>query len=128
MSSSKSRSLYAACTRDYYSRAIDRIRSEFPAAVFYAFSDDPRWVREVLAPQVGSMRVIDHNRGPDSHFDMQLMSACKHHIIANSSFSWWGAWLNPDVTKMVVAPGRWYSVDSGLECDDLIPTGWIRIL
>jgi hypothetical protein len=82
------------------------------------------WVREHLQIQY-PCHYVEHNRGADSHYDMHLMSLCNHHIIANSSFSWWGAWLNPRRDKIVVAPERWFAA----ECDssDIIPETWVRM-
>ena len=92
---------------------------------FFVFSDDPMWARENLswiAPGI----VIDQN-GLDKAFeDMRLMSLCKHHIIANSSFSWWGAWLSKNPEKIVIAPEQWFQ-DKNMNTDDLIPTKWTRL-
>jgi hypothetical protein len=92
--------------------------------VFYVFSDDIAWVRENL-PITLPCVYIDHNRGTESHRDMQLMSRCCHHIIANSSFSWWGAWLNPSAEKIVVAPQKWFVNDN--DTKDLFPSGWVSL-
>lgn len=67
---------------------------------------------------------VDFNRGPRSYLDMFLMSQCRHHIIANSTFSWWGAWLDPHDDKTVIAPKRWVN---GKEMPDICPENWIRI-
>ena len=83
------------------------------------------WVKENLripAPTV----FVDHNQGPASFNDMRLMAACRHHIIANSSFSWWGAWLNPDPKKIVIAPKQWFR-DPAMDTKDLLPETWIRL-
>lgn len=108
----------------YYRSAAELLARELDAPVYYVFSDDMAWVRENLGflPRV---ELIDHNRGGDSYQDMQLMSRCKHHVIANSSFSWWGAWLNPDPGKIVVAPSAWFR--NGLDDTDLIPSRWTRL-
>ncbi len=68
---------------------------------------------------------VDHNQGLESYNDMRLMSLCQHHIIANSSFSWWGAWLNSNQNKIVIAPKKWFANDTNVK--DLIPDNWIKI-
>jgi hypothetical protein len=68
---------------------------------------------------------IDCNQGGESYNDMRLMSMCNHHIIANSSFSWWGAWLNPSANKIVVAPKNWFTIH--INVSDLLPQGWIKL-
>jgi hypothetical protein len=70
---------------------------------------------------------IDWNKGKSSYIDMQLMSMCKHNIIANSSFSWWGAWLNCNPTKIVVAPESWFSPGYGFNESNIIPSSWIKL-
>jgi hypothetical protein len=73
------------------------------------------------------MRIITHNRGSDSWQDMYLMSLCRHHIIANSSFSWWGAWLDAGPDKIVVAPEKWFLSGALYEqTKDIVPNGWKR--
>jgi hypothetical protein len=116
---------HGTCPLDYYYRAIDYIRERVPNPSFFLFSDDPKWIRENLEFD-GPATVIDHN-GPDSGSeDLRLMSHCQHHIIANSSFSWWGAWLNPNLHKIVVAPQRWFS-DELRDTSDLVPATWMRL-
>ena len=69
---------------------------------------------------------VTGNIGEDSYRDMQLMSMCKHNIIANSSFSWWGAWLNSNPDKIIIAPSRWFN-DTKINTKDLLPESWIQI-
>ena len=111
---------------DYYRAAIARLTDQFPAATLFLFSDDPAWVRNNLSLDVP--HVFVENTGPDADLeDLQLMSLCSHHVIANSSFSWWGAWLNADKHKMVIAPDRWFKNKPGWDTKDLIPSTWLRL-
>jgi hypothetical protein len=92
---------------DYYANAILRIKERFGDPSFFVFSDDIPYVKENLPLGVNAV-FIDHNDCYTAHEDLRLMSCCHHHIIANSTFSWWGAWLNARSDKMVIAPRRWY--------------------
>ncbi len=113
------------CTLDYYQNAIAYIKSIVDSPVFYIFSDDIDWVKTHLV--VDSPTVfVRHNQGTESYNDMRLMSLCQHHIIANSSFSWWGAWLNTNPYKIVIAPRRWFASDH-FDTSDLLPSSWIKI-
>jgi hypothetical protein len=116
---------HGVCDLDYYQCAVRHIGKNVDEPVFFLFSDDPQWVSahlEIEAPTV----LVDHN-GPDAACeDLRLMSGCAHHVLANSSFSWWGAWLNPSPEKLVVAPTRWF-LDPSLDTRDLIPKGWVRL-
>jgi len=125
VSNAKALAMYGTCTPEYYFKAIEILRQRVPEARLFAFSDDPQWVAEVLAPRYPGLVLVDHNRAEDSYNDMRLMSLCQHHIIANSSFSWWGAWLNPDPGKIVVAPRNWFV--NGTDSTDLIPETYIRL-
>lgn len=111
------------CGVEYFRRAIEYMRSILGEQVrFYLFSDDLEWVAKNL--DVPNATYVEHNRGLDSWQDMYLMSSCKHHIIANSSFSWWGAWLNPSPEKIVVAPDKWFNHK---EYTEIIPDSWVKI-
>ena len=118
------KAVHGALPLDYYHAAVDRIRESEPEPHFYVFSDDPDWCSANL-DLGGATTVVDHNRGRGSE-DLRLMSLCSHHVIANSSFSWWGAWLNAREDKIVVAPQEWMRDDS-FDTRDLVPEGWIRI-
>lgn len=109
----------------YYERAIARMLKEVPNAHFYVFSDDIAWCKENLPIPADSVFVSKPEM--NDYEELHLMSLCKHNIIANSSFSWWGAWLNNNPNKTVVAPTRW--AHGGLEKNfkDIVPEGWIRI-
>jgi hypothetical protein len=109
----------------YYRRAISAFRSRFSGATFYAFSDDPEWVADTFARD-GDVRVVNANDASRNYEDLALMSACRHHIIANSSFSWWGAWLNEAPKKCVIAPRSWFQDPTRVD-SDLVPTDWCRM-
>ena len=89
---------------------------------YYVFSDDIPWVRENLPLE--NVVYVDWNKGEDSWQDMMLMSCCRHHIICNSTFSWWGAWLNPREDKIVIAPNRWFR---HCETPNIYPAGWLTV-
>lgn len=122
-------------TRRYYDEAIERIRQATPDAHFYLFSDEPEWCRANFSG--ASFTVIDHNKPGDAnapgqeHEDLYLMSLCRHAVIANSSFSWWGAWLGDLVpaqnndARIVIGPDRWFVVQ--LESKDIIPERWLKL-
>ncbi len=109
---------------NYYKEAIERIESLVENPVFFVFSDDINWVRENLSTK-HETNFIDFNDALTNFEDMKLMSACKHNIIANSSFSWWAAWLNKNKDKFVIAPKKWLNDDSNT--NDIIPETWIKI-
>ena len=110
------------CTLNYYNKAIKLISDKITNPVFYIFSDDINWVKENL--NIPNPTYVEHNTGEDSWQDMYLMSQCKHNIIANSTFSWWGAWLGENKDKIVIAPNRLYSL---METPDFYPEEWIQI-
>lgn len=111
----------ATCEPDYYHRAIAQLVQAVHRPHFFVFSDDPAWVRANLAfEQPATM--VDHNGPTRDHEDMRLMRGCKHSIIANSAFGWWGAWLNRNPAKIVIAPKRWLRDEP---TPDLVPHGWI---
>ncbi|MCV2892260.1 alpha-1,2-fucosyltransferase [Lentibacter sp. XHP0401] len=117
---------HGTCTPDYYTRALDHIAQQMGAEpVIYAFSDDPEWVHENLRLPA-EIRVVGHNDASRNVEDLRLMSACRHHIIANSSFSWWGAWLNPRADKIVTAPAVWFADPTNVN-PDIWAEGWVRI-
>ena len=121
---SKTTLIHGLCSLDYYRAAIQLMVERTQEPYFYIFSDDITWVRDNLKIDLPHC-YIDHNNGLDSYNDMHLMSLCRHHIIANSSFSWWGAWLNPNSEKIVIAPRKWFANENNVE--DLIPEGWITL-
>ncbi|ACU02372.1 alpha-1,2-fucosyltransferase [Pedobacter heparinus] len=112
------------CGPEYYQTAINYITSKVNAARFFIFSDDIDWCIANLKLQDCSF--ISWNKGTSSYIDMQLMSSCKHHIVANSSFSWWAAWLNPNPDKIVIAPEKWTN-DKDINVRMSFPQGWISL-
>lgn len=116
---------HGSCGLDYYLEAANRISEGLEQPVFFIFSDDPEWCKANLHLS-WPVHYIDNNQGDLAYIDMQLMSMCKHHVIANSSFSWWGAWLNTSNSKRVIAPKRWFA-DNTKDTSDLIPSDWMRI-
>jgi hypothetical protein len=125
VSNAKTLSVHGVCSVDYYTKSIDTLKQRHPDARLFAFSDDPQWVAEVLKPRYSDLVIVRHNKGQASFNDMRLMSLCQHHVIANSSFSWWAAWLNPSPQKTVIAPANWFAAE--VDTRDLIPSNWERI-
>ena len=118
-------SFHGLCSLEYYNAAIRYIACRVEHPIFFVFSDDLNWVKSNLIIDF-PCEFIGHNQGIESYNDMRLMSLCKHHIIANSSFSWWGAWLNPNTSNLTVAPECWFA-DPRLDTCDLLPADWMRV-
>ena len=115
------------CSYDYYYKALNQLDKEESELSVFVFSDDIEWAKANLDFLEGrDVTLIDHNKGLDSYVDMQLMSNCKHNIIANSTFSWWGAWLNQNPQKKVMAPKRWFK-DPAYSRNHIVPDDWIKI-
>ncbi len=112
------------CTVDYYLRAIDYIRCMEPDSRFIFFSDDLKWVKENIKISDAIYCKKDMFDDYEDWYDMYLMSRCSHNIIANSSFSWWGAWLNQNAAKIVVAPDKWLGYS---DTPDIWCGGWVRL-
>lgn len=122
-----SNNTHGICSLDYYDKAVKFISTKFTDPHFFVFSDDINWAKENLKLPY-QLTFISGNNGDKSYIDMQLMSVCKHNIIANSSFSWWGAWLNSNASKIVIAPKNWFSNEIlNAQTNDLIPEEWIRM-
>lgn len=122
----KEKQYQGICDIDYYTRAISIFKEKFKAPVFYVFSNDMRWCEDNLGNLMGDSRVVyvDWNKGEDSYCDMQLMTFCKGLIIANSSFSWWGAFLNNREDRVVVSPKKWLNKKHS---PDIQMPEWIKI-
>jgi len=116
---------HGVCPPEYYQAAIARIAQSISQIHLFVFSDDPAWAKDNLHFDYPAT-YLEHN-GPDkSYEDLRLLSLCQHHVIANSSFSWWGAWLCTNPHKIVVAPQTWFSGFTG-DTRDLVPETWIRL-
>lgn len=120
----KTLAYHGNCSPVYYESAIEHFRRHYENLRFFVFSDDMAWVRKHIDFGRGVV-FVEHNKGNNSYKDMQLMSLCRHQIIANSSFSWWGAWLNGYAGKQVVAPKKWFA--ASIDDRDLLPLSWLRI-
>lgn len=110
------------CTAAYYQKAVQYIAERIENPVFYVFSDEPEQAGTMLAGF--QCHFITENRGADSYKDMYLMSRCRHHIIANSTFSWWGAWLDDRPDKTVITPPKWNHL---CQTHDICCDGWVMV-
>jgi len=116
-------SYHGTCDLHYYHNAVSILQKRFKNLTFYVFSDDSAWVKDNLKINAAKVYYVDHNP-PDKGFeDLRLMMNCKHFIIANSSFSWWGAWLSSYEKKNIIAPKQWFK-NTSLNTKDLIPYSW----
>ena len=116
--------IYASLGQTYYRRALAAMRQRVPQPRFFCFSDDPQAARRELDLPADSV-FVEHN-GTVAHEDLRLMSLCRHHIIANSTFSWWGAWLATASDQVVIAPHQWW-IHPDYDDTDIIPERWLRL-
>jgi hypothetical protein len=117
---------YAVCNQDYYTRAIQHIANHLDTdPTIFVFSDDPAWAKENIETGYKT-HFSDHNDGSKHYEDLRLISRCKHNITANSTFSWWGSWLNQNPDKIVVAPKNWFGKQK-MHNPDITPDSWQRI-
>lgn len=114
------------CGLDYYKEAISLLLQKTDVQLFCIFSNDIPWCRENLLPLFGEREVmiIDWNNKENAHLDMYLTTQCHHNIIAHSSFSWWGAWLNQNDDKIVIGPRKWNNIK---DSEFTISSDWIKI-
>lgn len=117
--------MHGVCSLDYYRSAVACLSERLEDLVWFLFSDDPEWTRTHL-DLGGRSVVVDHSGPEGAAEDLRLMSRCRHHVIANSTFSWWGAWLDPRPDKIVIAPRRWFR-DDRRQTRDVVPDGWVRL-
>ncbi len=123
--SNKVKGLMAVVGSDYYAKAIAHIKKNVSRPHFFIFSNDIEWCKQNFRVDAPTTYVEPQDAGPHGAFDLELMSRCKHNIIANSTFSWWGAWLNINPGKIVVAPSRWFA-DPSMPAD-IVPRAWVRM-
>lgn len=121
----KTNKYHGVCDLGYYLKAVNLLAKKVENPHFFIFSDDPFWIKENLRLKFPYV-FVDHNAGKKDYEDMRLMSKCRHNIIANSSFSWWGAWLNQNPNKIIIAPKQWFN-DPKINTKDLLPQSWIKI-
>ena len=129
------------CTKEYYGAAIKYIVERYPDAKFFVFSNEPKWIKgwlkEIVMTQISEgmtkdemtelrkrFVLVEANDEYTSYLDMFLLSKCKHNILSNSSFSWWGGWLNDNPDKILIAPSQWLN---GVDCSDIYTEGMILI-
>ena len=117
---------HGVCSMDYYQNAVKAIVEKVENPHFFIFSDDIRWVIENF--KVNYPTVFVEKKDEDLHSDFQLMSHCKHHIIANSSYSWWAAWLSNNKGKIIIVPEKWFAdTEKQNKAIDLLPSKWIKL-
>ncbi len=119
----KTNEYHGVCRQEYYESAMKMIQEKVPDVKYFVFSDDIEWTKKIF---VGDKFVFVSSPNITGHEEMFLMSKCKHNIIANSSFSWWGAWLNENPKKIVIAPKTWFN-DPKADENHSLPVNWIRI-
>lgn len=116
--------VHGTCPVGYYRAGVSELCQGLSQPRCFVFSDDPGWVRASLAFDCPTT-VVDANGPDDAHLDLALMAACRHFLIANSSLSWWGAWLGDQSGKKIIAPTNWF-LTSDKDTRDLLPESWQR--
>ena len=113
---------HGLCEIPYYQAAVESLKQHFPDIHVYVFSDEPEWAQSHLRLDVPTF-FVESNSG---EVDLELMRNCCHHVVANSSFSWWGAWLCALDGQVVHAPKRWFA-DPRTDTKDVVPSRWIQL-
>jgi hypothetical protein len=116
---------HGTCSLEYYKAALECVASDLVRPHCFVFSDDPAWARENFVPAI-PVTIVDIHSSNEAHEDLRLMAACQRFVIANSSLSWWGAWLGSHRNKKVVAPAQWFQ-KRDIDTSDLVPSSWIRM-
>lgn len=120
----RTKRFHGNCSLSYYLRAIKYISAKISEPFFFIFSDDTSWAKENL--KINFPLIYVSNGRYRDYEELILMSKCRHNIIANSSFSWWAAWLNQNNKKIVIAPAKWFNNDLA-NSNDIIPNNWIKM-
>ncbi len=122
----KTNQIHGLTPLSYYKNAIKLINEKIPSPSYYVFSDDIAWAKDNLA-EIQEMHFIDHTNADTAYEDLYMMSHCQHNILANSGFSYWGAWLNRNANKLVVSPKQWLTDDKLNSRFKLVPKDWIKL-
>lgn len=125
VTNSAANAYHGTCSLAYYRDGLAQVSHGLDSPHCFVFSDDPVWVKENFHADL-SVTVVDIHSTTQAHEDLRLMSACRRFVIANSSLSWWAAWLGAAQDKHVVAPKRWFS-GSDNDISDLVPNDWLRV-
>lgn len=124
ITSKKARNIMVELGLDYYKKAIEIIVKKVENPHFFVFSDDIEWCKKNLKIEFPVEYLDKNTAGQKNANHLQLMSLCRHNIIANSSFSWWGAWLNQNTEKIIIAPKKWFN---DKDDNDIVPLKWKRV-
>lgn len=125
VSNALAREVLGTSSMDYYHKAVEKIAAAVINPKFFLFTDDIEWANNNF--DIGfPITMVTQNNNENSHEDLRLMTLCKHNIIANSSFSWWGAWLNTNQNKIVIACKNWFR-SQNYDTRDLLPERWILL-
>ena len=116
--------IYTSCDSEYYKSALSFIKTSVDSPRFFIFSDDIMWAKTLYFPE--NTTFITSDFGLQNYEELVIMSECKHNITANSTFSWWGAWLNKNPQKIVITPEKWF-LDKNKDEADLIPPTWKKL-
>jgi hypothetical protein len=125
VSNSQTNQYHGTCSLEYYHQAMRQLQEKLREPELFVFSDDIPWAKEHIVFDLPTT-YVDQNTAKNAYDDLRLMTACKHFVIANSSFSWWGAWLASYKNKEVYAPKKWFA-DQSINTQDLIPATWHRL-
>ncbi len=126
ISNPRAAKFHSLCSIAYYKSAMEYLCGRLMSPHFFIFTDDPQWAIQNI-PKKYMFTVVSGLGGINHHDELYLMSQCQHNVISNSSFSWWGAWLNGNIAKNVIAPTIWHKNSNGGETKDLLPNTWITM-